>query len=284
MSYSAIQKRTWEILNGGRTDQPDKPDQAGYRFEVFILSLIAMNIVVLVLDTVAVIHKHWGPFFEIFDIVSICIFTIEYSLRVWSSAASEQYSNSGFFGRIKFMFTPLAILDLLAILPFYLPIKLDLRFLRALRLFRVFRLLKFGRYNASLKLIRYVFTDKREEIVLSLIMMAVLLLFSACLLYFIENAAQPEAFSSIPASMWWAVTALTTVGYGDIYPITPLGKVVASIIAISGIGMFALPAGIISSGFIESIQRRKQEQIKSSGEINCPHCGGRFHHNDKHRN
>jgi voltage-gated potassium channel len=179
------------------------------------------------------------------------------------------------------MLSPLTLLDMLAILPFYLPINLDLRFLRALRLFRAFRLLKVGRYNSSLKLIRNVFIDKREEIVLSLSMMAILLLFSACLLYFIENKSQPQAFSSIPAAMWWAVTALTTVGYGDIYPITPLGKLIASIIAISGIGMFALPAGIISSGFVESIQRRKQEHIRQDDVIHCPHCGEQFHHSKK---
>lgn len=277
MNYGQAQQRTWEILNGGRTDLPDR---AGYIFEISILSLIALNIVVLVLDTVAAVHEQVGLFFEIFDIISIAIFTIEYGLRVWSCRSVAAYS--GTFGWLKFMLSPLAMLDLLAILPFYLPIKLDLRFLRALRLFRLFRILKAGRYNSSLKLIRNVLHEKREEIILSLTMMALLLLFSACLLYFIENKAQPQAFSSIPASMWWAVTALTTVGYGDIYPVTPLGKLVASVIAISGIGMFALPAGIISSGFIELIQRRKQEHLHSDDEVSCPHCGGKFHHDRHH--
>jgi voltage-gated potassium channel len=157
----------------------------------------------------------------------------------------------------------------MAILPFYLPmiITLDLRFIRAVRLFRLVRIFKMGRYSESLRLLENVFKEKKEALLITIFMVFILLVIASSLMYFVENEAQPEVFSSILKAMWWGVATLTTVGYGDIYPVTLIGKILGGAIAILGIGMFALPAGILGSGFVEQIQR-----TRSKSRV-CPHCG-----------
>lgn len=172
-------------------------------------------------------------------------------------------------GKDRYILTPLALVDLVAILPFYVPmlVHLDLRTVRAIRLLRVFRLFKMGRYSESVRTLGRVFRAKKEELIVTTFMVFLLLEVASTLIFFAENEAQPEAFSSVPAAMWWGVTTLTTVGYGDVYPITLLGKVLGAIVAILGIGMFALPAGILGSGFVEEIQRTRRTVRL------CPHCG-----------
>jgi voltage-gated potassium channel len=160
------------------------------------------------------------------------------------------------------------LIDLLSILPFYLPLHgLDLRIIRAVRLFRLFRLFKVGRYPQSLNRLANVIKSKKEELVITLFSAIVLLIIASSLMYFIEKEAQPDVFGSIPDAMWWGAVTLTTVGYGDVYPVTLLGKFISASIAVLGIGLFALPAGIIASGFASELQKEKHEKII------CPHCG-----------
>jgi len=149
-------------------------------------------------------------------------------------------------------------------------IPLDLRFIRALRLLRAFRVLKIGRYSEAMKLIGDVISKTKEEILTTLFMVSIFLIVTSTLMYFAEHDAQPEAFSNAFDGIWWSIVTLTTVGYGDIYPITPLGKVLGAIMALLGIGMFALPAGILASGFLEEIQKKRKRRII------CPHCGRSF--------
>lgn len=157
---------------------------------------------------------------------------------------------------------------MLAIAPFYIAlISPDFRFVRVIYLFRIFRLFKIGRYSRAMGIFRNVFSEKKEELVIALFTVMLLLIISSGLMFYTENDAQPEKFSSIPRTMWWAVAALTTVGYGDIFPVTPLGRVLGSLIAILGVGLFALPAGILASGFAEEISRKGPETT------HCPHCG-----------
>lgn len=161
----------------------------------------------------------------------------------------------------------MALVDLLAVLPFFLQfIGVDLRFVRAFRLMRLFRLAKAARYVTALHLFRAVARSKREELVLTTCVLALLLLVASSSMYFAEHGAQPEEFSSIPATMWWAVATLTTVGYGDVIPVTVFGRFLGSAVAILGIGLFALPTAILGSGFVEEIAKTKQPQ-------RCPHCG-----------
>jgi len=149
------------------------------------------------------------------------------------------------------------LIDALAIIPFYLSfLGIDARILRALRIMRIFRLLKLAKYVASLELITKVIKERACDLIISLTMVIILILISASLMYFSERDMQPEAFSSIPAAMWWAVATLTTVGYGDIYPITILGKFLASCISILGIAAFAIPTGILSSAFSDALKNK----------------------------
>jgi voltage-gated potassium channel len=138
--------------------------------------------------------------------------------------------------------------------------------LRMLRIMRIMRLAKLGRYSDSLQTLGRVVAGKKEQLISTVFILVILLIIASCLMYYAENETQPDHFSSIPAAMWWAVTTLTTVGYGDVFPLTTVGKLLGSVIAVLGIGMFALPTGILGAGFVEEMERRRQSR-------NCPHCG-----------
>ena len=254
-------KRTWEIVEQAKAD-----DTASRIFDIAILALIFLNVIAVIIGSVQSAQERWGAFLNVFEAVSVAIFTVEYLARLWSCTTDPQFAGR-FRGRIRLALRPILLIDLLAVLPFYLPfLGIDLRSLRVLRLLRILRVAKVGRYYSSLNLIKHVFRSKKEELVLTSALMGLLLVVSSSLLYYCENAVQPDAFSSIPATMWWSVATLTTVGYGDMYPVTLMGKFCASIIAILGIGMFALPTGIIGAGFVEAIQKKKRQHV-------CPHCG-----------
>ena len=261
--YRKAKRRTYEIL-----EKASLNDVASQVFDIFIMSLIALNVVAVILQTVESLSSRYSQFFHVFEVCSIVVFTAEYAMRLWSCTA-EQKDPKTIRGRVRFATSPLAMVDLIAILPFYLPmlLPLDLRFIRVVRLFRLFRLFKMARYSEALKTFGNVLRAKKEELFITLFVVFILLIVASSLMYLIENQVQPERFSSIPAAMWWGVATLTTVGYGDIFPVTPLGKVLGAIIALLGIGMFALPAGILGSGFVGEIQKKTRSiQV-------CPHCG-----------
>jgi len=258
-----LKERLWEIL-----DVAKPGDRASRAFDISILTLIALNVAALVLDSVQSIHQQLGAFFDVFEVISVAVFSAEYLLRVWSCTASPRYA-SPLWGRVRFALTPLALVDLSAVLPFYLPfLGVDLRFMRAVRLTRLFRVMKVARYSQAVRTIGRVFAARKEELGVTVFVMLLLLLMASCLMYFAESDSQPDKFSSIPATMWWAVATLTTVGYGDVCPITPLGKVIAGVVSVLGIGMFALPTGILGAGFLEEVRSRKQKKATI-----CPHCG-----------
>ena len=242
----------------------------------FIIILIILNVIAVILETVPSIHDPYTEFFRIFDLLSVIIFTIEYLLRVWSCTHHPKYSHP-VYGRLKYMISTDGIIDLLAILPFYfhVVIGLDLRVLRILRLLRFLRLFRLTAYMKSAKMVRSVFVNTASELKLSMVLIGFLLIISACLLYFAEHLAQPKVFSSIPATIWWAIVTITTVGYGDMVPITILGKILTGIIAFAGFGLLALPAGIITAGFLEEMRKLKTKKIHT-----CPHCGKPLDHTD----
>ncbi len=235
-------------------------------FDTFILTLITLNVIALLLESVRPLHDAYAPYFYYFEAFSVAIFTVEYLLRLWSAVERPEFQRP-IAGRARWARTPFAVIDLLAILPFYLPLLgVDLRIVRIVRLMRVFRVAKLARYSSALQAIGRVMKEKREELLIVVSVCVLLLLLSSTLIYFAENEQQPEDFSSIPAAMWWGVCTLTTVGYGDVTPVTPFGKVIASFIALLGIGLFALPAGILGAGFVESLSEK-------GGGSRCPHCG-----------
>lgn len=257
-----LRKRVWEIV-----EVAAQGDQASRVFDISILLLILLNVIVAVVDTVPSIALKLGVWLDWFELVSVLVFSIEYGARVWSCVESDDVQTP-FWGRVVFALRPMLLMDLAVVLPFYFPFfGLDLRPLRALRLLRILRVAKIGRYFPALRAIHRVVESKREELVITTMLLLLLLVFSSSVLFYAENDAQPEAFSSIPATMWWAIATLTTVGYGDIYPVTTMGKLLASVIAVAGVGLFALPTAILGAGFVEELGKRHALPIV------CPHCG-----------
>jgi voltage-gated potassium channel len=235
----------------------------------FIIFLIATNIVAVIIETVPSIYNGREHFFHYFDVVSVTIFTIEYILRVWSANCESKYKHR-IHGRLRYMLSGPALIDLLAILPFFLHafFVFDLRILRIFRLLRFFRLFRLTAYMKATKLVKNVFKSTINELMLCLVLALFLIIISSSIIYFAEHQAQPDKFKSIPSTIWWSVITLTTVGYGDLIPITPMGKIFTSVILLAGVAIFALPAGIITAGFLEEIRRKKSGKRGS-----CPHCG-----------
>ena len=257
-----IRKRIWEILETAK----DK-DRVSRAFDLLISTLILLSIVAIILESIPELRQTHERWFFAIEVFVVAFFTIEYLARAWACVQDSKFS-SPLAGRLRYLRTPFAIVDLLAILPFYLLLLgVDFRFLRLLRLMRLLRIFKLGRYYRAMEVIGAVIKSKKEELILASCVMGVLLLFASCLMYFLESAAQPEAFSSIPAAMWWSIVTLTTVGYGDIYPVTALGRLFGSFIALSGVGMVALPTGILGAGFVEIVQKKKRPAAT------CPRCG-----------
>lgn len=256
-----FQERSFEIVEAA-----DPDDRASFAFDVFIITLICLNVVAFVIASVPSIQEKFGALLWRFEVFSVAVFTVEYGVRIWSCTTSPDYRGP-ITGRLQFASRPLLVIDFLAIVPFYLPfLGLDLRALRVLRVFRIFRVLKLARYSAALRLLGETISERREELLIALGVQIVLLLFVGTALFYVEHPAQPEEFSSIPAAMWYGIATLSTVGYGDMYPITSLGRFLGSISAVLGVGMFALPAGILGAAFSDAIQRRKGEPV-------CSECG-----------
>lgn len=245
-----------------------------------IITLIILNVIAVILETVPSIHEPYTEFFSIFDFVSVVIFSIEYVFRVWSSNHDVKNKHP-FRVRLKYMLTTGALIDLLAILPYYIHVVvgLDLRVLRILRLLRFLRLFRLTAYMKSAKMIKNVFRTKASDLKLSLVLILFLIIISASLVYFAEHLVQPEVFTSIPATFWWATVTLTTVGYGDMIPVTMLGKILTGVLALSGIAILALPAGIITAGFLEETRKLKHSKIHF-----CPHCGEALDDTGHHEN
>ena len=261
MSVMSVRRRVYEIL-----EVAHEGDRTSRVVDLFIMVLIGLNVAAIIAETVSPIYNAAPGFFRGFEIFSVGVFTIEYLLRVWSCTADPATKGAG-LKRLKFVLTPLALVDLLAILPFYIAmLGFDLRVLRALRLFRIFRVAKLGRYSEVFATFGRVLHRKKEELLSITVIIFILLIVSSSLIYFAEIGAQPEQFSSIPASMWWGIVTLTTIGYGDLAPVTGLGRLLAAFIAVLGLGLFALPTSIIGSGFIEEIHEKNKL-------LDCPHCG-----------
>jgi voltage-gated potassium channel len=218
------------------------------------------------------LYFQYTSFFYYFDLFTVIVFTTEYVLRIWCCVKNPLYS-SPVKGRIRYALSPYALVDLIALTPFYLPlfIPIEFRLLRLLRLLRLFRVLRLGKYSNAFETFVDVLKSRKEEFVITIVMAIIILILASSALYSVERDAQPEKFGNIPDAMWWAVVTLATVGYGDVYPITPSGKFIAAIVALSAIGLFALPAGILASGFAESLRKKREDD--NSDTIPCPMCG-----------
>lgn len=238
---------------------------------VLLIILISLNILAVTLETVSDILVRYQTWFDTFEAISVFVFSVEYLLRLWVCVEDKRYRNIR-FSRLRYALTPMALVDLLAILPFFLSLffSLDLRFLRVLRLLRVFKL---TRYSSAMNVLLDVFRSEASSLFAGFFILFVLLVLSASGAYLVEHEAQPDKFGSIPAAMWWAVATLTTVGYGDVTPITVGGKIFGALVTVVGVGMAALPAGILASGLANELShkrdrlRRKLRQALEDGVI-----------------
>lgn len=250
----------------------DENDLASNIFDGTIIGLICINVLLLVAGTFDM-PEWFTRVSDVIETVSVVIFSAEYLARLWTS--DFKYSDkSPLVARIKYIFTFMALIDLLAILPFYLPFlfPIDLRVLRALRVLRLFRLFKMGRYTTAFSTIGKVFKEKSHQLISSMIVVGLLMVITSLLMYNVEHEAQPEVFKNAFSGLWWAVATLTTVGYGDIYPVTDAGRVLSGIIALLGIGLVAVPTGIISAGFMEAVDKDDKEEDEDEKHY-CSYCG-----------
>ncbi|MBQ0770072.1 MAG: ion transporter [Bizionia sp.] len=215
-------------------------------FAFFIQALILLSVITFSVETLPELEPDTRFLLRIFETFSVVVFSIEYILRIYVSDK-----------KLKFIFSFYGIIDLLSILPFYVALGVDLRSLRALRFLRLFRILKLVRYNRAMNHFNAAIKSAKEEILLFIMVTLILMYFSAVGIYYFENEAQPEHFSSIFDSLWWAIITLTTVGYGDVYPITVGGKVFTFFILMIGLGIVAIPTGIISSALTRSVDKKE---------------------------
>lgn len=261
-----MKKRIYEIIGS-----PEHLGKASRIFDIFIICLILLNVIVVIADTFQL--PEWAEtILWYIELVSVIIFTTEYLLRIYVSDLIYP-ELPPFRARLKYIRSFMAIIDLLAILPFYIPyiIPIDLRVLRMVRIIRLLRIFKINRYTTALSTIAGVFRRKKHELLSSIAVVTMMMVIAAVLMFNVENEAQPDAFKNAFDALWWAVATLTTVGYGDIYPVTPLGKLLSAVIALLGIGLVAVPTGIISSGFVESMEEKKEQH--SEKKCYCPYCG-----------
>lgn len=214
-------------------------------FAFFIQALILLSVITFSVETLPDLEPDTRFLLRIFETFSVVVFSIEYILRIYVSDK-----------KLKFIFSFYGIIDLLSILPFYVALGIDLRSLRALRFLRLFRILKLVRYNRAMNHFNAAIKSAKEEILLFIMVTLILMYFSAVGIYYFENEAQPEHFSSIFDSLWWAIITLTTVGYGDVYPITVGGRVFTFFILMIGLGIVAIPTGIISSALTRSVDKK----------------------------
>lgn len=227
----------------------DISTKQGRFFAFFIQFLIIVSVITFSIETTPNLDPQIIKTLRIIELICVVVFSIEYLLRIYVSDR-----------KWKFVFSFFGVIDLIAILPFYLSIGIDLRSIRALRLLRIFRVLKIVRYNKAMQKFARALHYAKEEMILFLFLTMIILYLSAVGIYYFENSVQPEKFSSVFDSLWWAVATLTTVGYGDVYPITVGGKIFTFIMLIVGLSIIAVPAGIISSALTNSITKKKKQE------------------------
>ncbi|GAB2775979.1 hypothetical protein GCM10027275_18910 [Rhabdobacter roseus] len=269
---STLRKKIHQALTISRT----KNHPYALDVNLFIFGLIFLNSLAIILYSVPSIqaYPHAEEFFYAFEVFSVSVFSLEYLLRLWSCVEDARYRHP-IRGRIKFVFSAWSLIDLLAIVPFYLSFfTAGFGLIRILRILRLIRLIRFSRYSQALNMIRKAIEYTKEELVLSFTFVLFAVLIASSIIYYLENPVQPELFPSIPASIWWGIVTMTTVGYGDVYPITNLGKIFGGLIAVMGIALFSLPTGIFASGFLDQINQRKKGEQK---KMKCPHCGEEIH-------
>mgnify|MGYP001557139971 CR=1 FL=1 len=248
----SIRHRVYTVLEGGRGG-----GFWGGTVEAGLVFLIVTNVAAYVLQSVPEFARGHTRDFELFEFVSVGLFTIEYLLRLWSAPEDPLVDEKRpFGGRANYALRPLMLIDFFAIAPAYVQLFVPFLDLRILRLVRLLRLLKIARYSPALSTLGHVIVSERRALFGTLLLLLCSVVFAGAAMHAAEGAVQPKLFGNIPNAMWWAISTLTTVGYGDAVPVTLVGRLVAGATMIVGLGLFALPVGIIATGFVQEIHRR----------------------------
>ncbi|MFC7204702.1 ion transporter [Haloferax namakaokahaiae] len=281
----SLKSRVWSVV------APETEDHTGQQLETAKVVLATMNVVAVILQSVDWLSEALPLFFEGFAIVSILLFMLLYVVRLWASPTDPEYR--GAEGRLRLLRRPYSLLDLVVIVGFWVGLLFFDDSLGSVRVLWFARIFDIPRLNRSQERFKRVLAAQREDLVIAFSGAAMLALVSSTLMFFVEGRAQPEAFGSIPAALWWGVVTLTTVGYGDVVPTTPLGRLLGGLTTIGGIAFFALPSSVLAAGFLAEREREEQEALEAaesgperteaqttqSGAIEatsqnrCPHCG-----------
>ena len=247
-------------------DNEETSNWASQLFESIIVVLILLSLAATVAESYAAVRAEYGYYFDVFENVTLVLFSIEFLLRLWTADMKfYKLGGSKGFKRWSFIKSGTGIVDFTAIFPLLIEIfvprffVIDLRFIRMLKVTRMLRVLKLSSFTSSIIVVGDVFYEKRSELGMTLFTTFVVMLVSSTVMYYLEYEAQPEKFTDIISTMWWAVATLTTVGYGDIYPVTGWGQFAGGIIAILGLAVVALPTGIIGAAFIEKLEAQQEE-------------------------
>ena len=249
----AAQQRVAEIMNKGRLG-----DRVSKRVDLSLSLLILANLIAVCLESVDSIAAVYGPQLFAFEMISVSIFAAEYVLRLWSAPKrSDLDGETATAKRLQYMFSFTGIVDLLALLPSFLQWLIPGADLRWLRVLRMIRLLKLSHYSSALEDLISAIYEERRAFGAALYLLGIALFLASALIYVAENKVQPQVFSSIPETMWWAIITLTTVGYGDVSPMTPLGKLIGALTALMGVCTVALLTGIVGNAFANQLQKRK---------------------------
>ena len=263
-NYENLQANVLRILEPAKLG-----DRTSKIWDLSLFGLVVLNLIAVALESVPTLQNNYGSWFYNFEIFSVIVFTVEYVSRVWSAPAKRDHENgeTGLKARMRYIFSFYGIIDLVAILPFYIQAffpGLDLRVLRALRLLRI---LKLNHYNSALDDLFGAILEEKKSFLTTLYIFSVAFVLSSSLIYYAEHKVQPEAFRSIPDAMYWSIITLTTVGYGDVSPITVFGKSIAAITAIFGVVVVALLTGIVANSFNAQMDRRKvifEDQVRNA--------------------
>lgn len=259
-----LREKVYQILEGGTS-----PAYPGARIvNAIIVIAIILSVMAVLIESYKPVYDAKKDIFENFERLIIGFFTLEFLLRFWSLGAAYTAENGGAWrGRVRYLISFHGIIDLLSIAPFYLQFILPGADLRILRLFRLLRFLKVSRYNSALEDLMRAIMDERRSFVATLYILAIAITMSSALMYFVEGSVQPDKFASIPHAMYWSIITLTTVGYGDVSPITPIGKVISSLTALLGVSTVAMLTGIVASSFSNQMARRRmifEEQLEEA--------------------
>lgn len=249
-------------------EEPSK-SRFSYWLNVTIYLLIVFSVVVLMLSTVAPLQDEYGRVFDTINRAIMLFFTVEYVARVYAAGARSEYR--GLIGRLRYMRSAYALIDLLAILPYLLSaFNVSSVFVRALRLLRIFRLFRMRKYAVFAVILFKIIRTKKEEFLLLLFYTLVLMVILSFVIYELEHDAQPDVFTNVVQTLWWAVATLTTVGYGDMYPVTAAGQLITAVISLLGIAFIAIPGGIFASEFITEFSKSAEH---SDRQDLCVRCG-----------